>query len=145
MRALLLVSVRREGRFIGSMVFSKIDQPHAWTAEEQAFAGVFAEFVSHTLETQERRHLESAFKDYVDSASDWLWEWDADQRFTYLSERYYDATGDDPENIIGKSRSEIGRVIEDPLMAALYHRAVTNREPFRDIAAVRTMPNGDRQ
>ncbi len=145
MRAVLLVSVRREGLFIGSIVFTKIGQPHAWTAEEQAFAGVFAAFVSHTMETQERRRLESAFKDYVVSASDWFWEWDGEHRFTYLSECYYEVTGDAPENVIGRSGIEKGQVIDDPVAAALYGRAIKNHQPFRDIAAKRSMPNGNRQ
>ncbi|MFP6774175.1 MAG: PAS domain S-box protein [Alphaproteobacteria bacterium] len=144
-RAIMFVSIRREGRFVGSMIFSKFAQPHVWTAEEQAFAGVYAEFVSRNLETQERRRLESAFEDYVVSASDWLWEWDAEHQFTYLSERYYEVSGDVPENVIGKSRSDIGRVIDDPLAAALYERAIKNHQPFRDIVAKRNMPSGKRQ
>ena len=33
-KAVLLVSIRREGRFIGSLACSKLSGPHHWTAEE---------------------------------------------------------------------------------------------------------------
>ncbi|MBT7760194.1 MAG: MEKHLA domain-containing protein [Rhodospirillaceae bacterium] len=144
-RALLYFSIRREGRFIGSMVFSKIGQAHVWTAEEQAFAGVFTEFVSRNLETHARRQLETAFKDFADSASDWLWETDTEDRFTYLSDRFYELNTDAPEDIVGRPRAESGYRIEDLEVAASFHQTVVDHKPFRDIVAVRTLANGHHQ
>ena len=41
--------------------------------------------------------------------------------------------------------SKKGQVIDDPVAAALYGRAIKNHQPFRDIVAKRSMPNGNRQ
>ncbi len=143
--ALLYISIRREGRLIGSMVFSKFGGPHDWTAEEQAFAGVYAEFVSRNLESHERREMEAAFKDFADSTSDWFWETDSKHRLTYLSDRFFAISGENPSNIIGKHISEIGIRVEDPALAADFQRALAARQPFRDIINVRTLPSGKEQ
>ena len=143
--ALLYTSIRREGQFIGSMVFSKFGGPHDWKAEEQAFAGVFAEFVSRNLESHERRETEAAFKDFADSTSDWFWETDSKHRLTYLSDRFFAISGENPSDIIGRHISEIGIRVEDPAHAADFQRALTARQPFRDIINVRTLPSGKEQ
>lgn len=53
------------------------------------------------LEINERR-----FKDIAEISSDWFWETDADLRFSWFSERFYDVTGIQPASFIGKTRDE---------------------------------------
>lgn len=53
------------------------------------------------LEINERR-----FKDIAEISSDWFWETDADLRFCWFSERFYDVTGIQPASFIGKTRDE---------------------------------------
>ncbi len=144
-KAILLVSIRREGRFIGSLACSKLSGPHHWTAEEQAFAGVFAEFVSRSLETHERRNAETAFKDFADAASDWFWETDTEHRFTYVSDKFFKLTGETPDDVIGKTRSESQREIDDPVLANEFLRVLAAHETFRDVINARTFPDGKRQ
>ena len=50
---------------------------------------------------------EARFRDFADSAADWFWEMDAELRFTYLSERFEEVTGQPPEEIIGKTRRDL--------------------------------------
>jgi len=57
----------------------------------------------HALELSEQR-----FKDIVEISSDWIWECDADLRFTYVSDRFAEAAGVEIEKIIGKTRRELG-------------------------------------
>ncbi|MDP6873898.1 MAG: PAS domain S-box protein [Alphaproteobacteria bacterium] len=144
-KALLLVSIRREGQFIGSMAYSKFSGPHHWTAEEQAFAGVFAEFVSRNLETHERRNTETAFRDFANAGSDWSWETDTEHRFTYVSDRFYQLTGETPNDVIGKTRTESRREIDDPVLAGEFSRNLAEHKAFRDAINVRSFPDGKQQ
>src|SRR5262249_156897 len=44
---------------------------------------------------------EQRFKDFAEVASDWFWETDQDTRVTYLSERFFAATGATPDQFLG--------------------------------------------
>ena len=47
-------------------------------------------------ESTERLH------DFTDAASDWLWEMDENLRFTYASDRFYELSGLNPNDFIGR-------------------------------------------
>ncbi len=51
------------------------------------------------------RESEERFRDLAEIASDWIWELDADLKFSYLSDGYFRASGSSPEDIIGKHRA----------------------------------------
>lgn len=44
------------------------------------------------------------FRDFVETASDWVWETDADNRFTQISDKFFDLLDIKPEKILGNSR-----------------------------------------
>jgi diguanylate cyclase (GGDEF)-like protein/PAS domain S-box-containing protein len=69
----------------------------------------------------------------VSLSSDWIWEQDADMRFTYLSEGLKQATGVDPASLIGKRRLLDAVVDVSPDVLAEYQRRVDERLPFRDL------------
>ena len=52
------------------------------------------------------RASEMRFRDFAETAADWLWEMDAEQRFTYLSESFQRVTGVDPDTVIGATLAE---------------------------------------
>jgi PAS domain S-box-containing protein len=96
-----------------------------------------AEHGKHLLEQSERR-----FRDVADSAGDWIWEMDANLRFTYESPRFFEIFPVPPERIIGKTREEFaGRALDEPHWQQ--HRAtLASHLPFRDFAYSTTMPDG---
>ncbi|MGO1119243.1 PAS domain-containing sensor histidine kinase [Rhodovibrionaceae bacterium A322] len=61
-------------------------------------------FTQHLEEEQDR---ETRFQDFLEISSDWLWEMDADLRFTFFSDRTSKITGYDPSTMLGKTRREI--------------------------------------
>jgi PAS domain S-box-containing protein len=75
---------------------------------------------------------EARFRDFATTSSDWLWETDAEHRFTYLSENIR-AFGQDPRKRLGRTRMELAA---DPGAEAekwAEHRGLLDRhEPFRD-------------
>jgi diguanylate cyclase (GGDEF)-like protein/hemerythrin-like metal-binding protein/PAS domain S-box-containing protein len=81
---------------------------------------------SEVIESEQR------FRDFASVASDWFWEMDENLRFTYFSERLKEATGFDPNSLIGKSRKEIG--IGDVEFAnwGEHLKTLDKHEPFRN-------------
>jgi PAS domain S-box-containing protein len=83
----------------------------------------------------EARRLEESrarFRDFAGAAADWLWEMDANLRFTYMSENVERITGVPPEWHYGKTRRELlgddyDRETWDEHLARL-----ERHEPFRD-------------
>ncbi|MBI2308676.1 MAG: PAS-domain containing protein [Rhodocyclales bacterium] len=84
--------------------------------------------------TRDLRASEERFRDLAESASDWFWETDAELRFTYVSERFFEVSGLKPGQLIGKRRWEVADF--DALRRANakwdQHRAdLEARRPFR--------------
>ncbi|MDZ7747905.1 MAG: EAL domain-containing protein [Halofilum sp. (in: g-proteobacteria)] len=52
------------------------------------------------------RASETRFRDFAETAADWFWEMDAAHHFTYLSERFQEVTGVDPDTVLGCSLQE---------------------------------------
>ncbi|MGH6946346.1 MAG: PAS domain-containing sensor histidine kinase [Kiloniellales bacterium] len=88
---------------------------------------------------QERRARELAlresvqrFKDVAEVATDWIWETDADLRFSHLSPRFREVTGVDPERALGRTRMELGC---GNVNLRKWHRHLNDleaRRPFRN-------------
>ena len=72
----------------------------------------------------------------------WIWETDADHRFTYLSPSVYAHTGFHPEDIIGKSRRDhffVGSAISADVME---HLEILERHlPFQDFIYLAKKPD----
>ncbi len=91
------------------------------------------------LRTSERR-----FRDVVETATDWIWETDANHRISYLSERYAEVVGIDLDFIIGRTRAELADPQTDE-ERVLWHRhrvMIDNHESFRDFRYHLRLPNG---
>ena len=56
---------------------------------------------------QKVRESENRLRRFSDVASDWMWETDADLRFTYVSERVLEVTGVRASWYIGKTREDV--------------------------------------
>ena len=70
------------------------------------FVATYTDITERKRAEEALRASEERFKDFAESASDWLWEMGPDLRFTYLSERYFEVTGVRPEDRIGTSRMD---------------------------------------
>ncbi|HET6519105.1 MAG TPA: EAL domain-containing protein [Geminicoccaceae bacterium] len=92
----------------------------------------------------ELRASEQRFRDFAESASDWLWEMDADLRFTYFSPRFREVCGKGPEGLLGRRREEVRSDAGDADWAA--HLAdLAARRAFRDFAYPFTNGRGERR
>ncbi|WP_085120596.1 PAS-domain containing protein [Tistlia consotensis] len=82
-------------------------------------------------------------RDLADISSDWLWETDAEHRFTYLSPRLAEVTGLAPRQVLGRTRLElVGASPDDPAWRAHLADLEAHR-PFTDFAYDIAVPGAD--
>ena len=75
---------------------------------------------------------EARFRDFAEVASDWLWEMDADLRFSYFSRRTGEIIGFDPTSYLGRHRAEVAREDTDQEKWRRHMDDLENHRPFRD-------------
>jgi hypothetical protein len=80
------------------------------------------------------RESEARFRDYAESASDWYWETDPDQKFTRVTDYERLLTrGFAPVSRIGLARWEFATDVEsEPEKWELHRSKLEARQPFRD-------------
>src|SRR4030095_7449571 len=86
------------------------------------------------------RDSEERFRDYAETASDWLWEIGSDYKFTLLTEN---AFGSDPALRIGTACWDHALDLEtEPEKWRLVRAALDSRKPFRDFVYCALGGNG---
>src|SRR5512132_897173 len=91
------------------------------------------------------RESERRFRDFVESASDWFWETDRDLCYSYVSERYQDATGLSPESRLGRRRGDFRLEGPDDGDWSSHLADLTARRPFRDFTFAYLDADGHRR
>lgn len=109
----------------------------AWAVEDATEGRVY--FDSYIIDITEQKQREAALTeaqarlaDFVAASSDWLWETDAEHRFTAFSDRFGEILGIDPADLIGRRRWERTRNDPADLDWEEHKRALLAHEPFRD-------------
>lgn len=94
----------------------------------------------------EIRDSEERYRDVTEATSDWLWETNENDEFTFVSDRCYEITNLSPEDVIGKKRSTF--VLENAKVDGsndVWERHldhINNREKFRDFIYSLKCPDG---
>ena len=78
------------------------------------------------------RVSEQRLKDFVSSASEWLWETDADLRVSYLPEQFEIATGRSIASVMGKRRPDFARYDANDPAWRHHDDDLAARRPFRN-------------
>jgi PAS domain S-box-containing protein len=109
-----------------------------------AYLGVRGWTSDITERVTQRRKLEESekrFQDFAESASDWLWEADADLRYTYFSERADQLTGIAHAQFLGARMGEKqGGVDNDSIRR--HQEIIARREPFKNEISELSLPHG---
>lgn len=83
-------------------------------------------------ENEVLRESEERFRDFAEASSDWFWETDNQDRFTFVSGRVSELLGFQPEDLIGKTRSELG-ITRQGKRPSGGPRSGEARKAFRDV------------
>jgi diguanylate cyclase (GGDEF)-like protein/PAS domain S-box-containing protein len=109
----------------------------------QGVAAIVNEITGRKRAEDALRLSEQRFRDFAISASDWLWETDAEHRFTWLSPNVNDLVGVQPEWHYGKTRREIMAPGVDPGLIEAHWQLLEAHVPFRELEYLRRGPDGD--
>src|ERR1700722_16610159 len=101
-------------------------------------AGNIVKWYGSSTDIEDRKRVEEAlreseqrFRDYAETASDWLWETGPDHRVTRLSDLYN--VGIPPSHVIGVARWDIATDVESEPDKWRLHRAMLDaHRPFRN-------------
>lgn len=93
---------------------------------------------------QALRQAVSRFTDVLEVSADWIWETDAEHRFTFISQRAHDISGSTPEGLIGKRRTEVLRRSSNQEDIAAHMADLFARRPFHGFAHWTETVNGRR-
>jgi len=118
------------GVCVGTLcVIDRHRRPHGLTDRELDTLSSLSRLAVSALEGRRR---DARLRDYLDIASDWIWEQDSAFRFTYLSDAAADV-GIRIEEFIGKTRwdATCANGEADDVWAE-HRRLVERHEPFRD-------------
>ena len=85
------------------------------------------------------------FQDLVEASSDWIWEIDAEARFTYVSPGVESILGYRPEELIGRTLFEISLEEDFPAIHALLQTQILAPTPLRDYPNVNLHRDGSRR
>jgi two-component system cell cycle sensor histidine kinase PleC len=91
------------------------------------------------------RFSEERFRGFTEVSSDWVWEMDADLRFSYISRRFEELAGLPLEGRIGKTSEELGDPSRDPENWRAHLRDLRAGRPFRNFEFCRELPSGEPQ
>jgi PAS domain S-box-containing protein len=112
------------------------DRAHPYFDEK----GNLLRYVGATLDITERKRAEQAlceserrFHDIVNASADWVWEVDADARYTYVSEGVKDLLGYSPEALLGRTPFDFMPIGEAARVIREYTAIVANKASFRDL------------
>lgn len=79
------------------------------------------------------RESEGRFRGLIESASDWIWEVNADGAYTYASPKLKDVLGYEPDEILGKTPFDLMPADEARRVAAKFTRIVEERRPIEQL------------
>ena len=121
------------GRFAESLNWMLIDIKENEKVHEQ-YIGI----INWELQENERRALELArsegrLRGIIETTNDWVWEVDADCRYTYASPRVREILGYEPEDIIGKTPFELMTPEEARRVKEAFGPAIAGKRSFNNL------------
>ncbi len=105
-------------------------------------AAVAAQTAELQRQIEERERAEARFRDFAEIASDWLWETDAEFRFTYVSDNVEPRSGLPASYYLGKRRADPATLRVDPATARSMMTEMEARLPFKNQISERHRANG---
>lgn len=88
------------------------------------------------------RRSEARFRDVALVSADWIWEVDAEARFTYASESVRDMLGYSPDEILGRTPFDFMPAEEAARVSVAFGEIALARLPFRDLENIMLAKDG---
>ncbi len=104
-------------------------------AMQVRYSQLIAELIEQKRKVGDSAELARAnLRRFIETASDWAWERDADGRLTYLSETFDKITGMRRDDFLGAGGADfLGLSKKNESVGQMLRDTIAKREPFRDI------------
>ncbi|MEN3294262.1 MAG: hypothetical protein V7642_3515, partial [Burkholderiales bacterium] len=96
------------------------------------YIGTLLDVSDRQAAREELGRREERFRSLTNLSTDWYWETDENERFTFVSDGVERLFGTDPNLIIGKSRLDLAVYLNQPGLAECF-RKIAVRQPFKNI------------
>ncbi|MFK7791669.1 MAG: EAL domain-containing protein [Devosiaceae bacterium] len=113
--------------------------------DDGKFAGYRGTGSNISEEIEARRTIEAqneAMEDFAKTASDWMWESDAEHKMTMLTDAVTAHCGHPPSYFIGKSRLSFANLPENADVFAAHIQDIEAHRPFRDLVYLIQVADG---
>ncbi len=100
-----------------------------------------------TSEVEAEREVaaeQARFRDVAQCVADWVWEFDADMRYTYCSAQVETVTGRPPSALIGKTPFDMMTEEEAARVRPFFEQAIAEGAPIERLQTWRPTASGDR-
>ena len=114
----------------GSIFYADITTARLDVGGEQQMLGIFRDVSVRRQAEEAVRKSEEKYRNLVESATDFVWEIDADNRYTYYSPSARQYLGYDPAELIGKTPFDLMAPEEAARVAALFAPIMAAHAPF---------------
>lgn len=111
-------------------------------ADTQQTVGFLLDITSQKMEAKALVDSKDRFQALVETTSDWIWEIDAHDRYTYASPKVKDLMGYEPEEVIGKQPYDFMPPAEGERLAALFATIKEARWPFAGLENLNRCKDG---
>ena len=133
--------------------FLRADGSSVWTAanfsyirgsdgKPMAMLGVLKDISERKKAEDSLRRSEERFRSLVETSSDWVWEVDANNRYTYVSPKVRDILGHEPQDLLGRTPFEFMHQREGRRVSKIMRRFATERLPFSLLENTATHKDG---
>lgn len=130
--------LRRDGRPIDVEVHGRAFEYEG----RPAVIGFLLDISARKTAEDALRKSEVRFHDIVHATGDWVWEVDADGRFTFASDSVHDLLGYKPAEIIGRTPFDFMPPEEAARVGAEFAAVAAERRPFRDLDNINVRKDG---
>jgi len=92
--------------------------------------------------SKQAKFNEQRFRSLVETTSDWIWEIDTQDRFTYVSPTVTSILGYQPEELIGKSAFDLMDKTEAQRVNLTYQQLIENHQAFQGLININRHKDG---
>ncbi|MGA2401301.1 MAG: sigma 54-interacting transcriptional regulator [Syntrophobacteraceae bacterium] len=101
-----------------------------------------SDITERKLVEEDLRKSEERYRALVETSSDWVWEVDADAKYTYADPKAKKILGYEPEEIIGRTPFQLMPAEEAKRVGAIFAEIAANRSPFSSLINTNLHRNG---
>ncbi len=118
------------------------DITHVQEQLQQAYRNVQQEIKERQKIEQSLRESEERFRNLIETSSDWVWEVDADFKYTYVSPKIKELLGYQPEEVLGKTLFDLMSEAEAARVKTVFAEITKEFQPFECLVNINQHRDG---